>query len=232
MSRPPIHAAAAIALAASLVAAVGGAAQGSLPPPLPATPEASECTVAPRSEDELRDLATAALADDNAATPAPAAPSPAGEPADPETAAAVTETIRGIYACQNAGDYLAFLGHFTDELAAEFVAAGVRSAAARSAEAGRATPAADLVDPFIGALANPETIPEEARVVGLVAVRDVTVLPDGRVVAVAEVGRPAASTETGTREEVYVFVEQDGRYLVAGDEENLGEAAGESTPAP
>lgn len=224
MSRPPLLLLSICVILAALTLAA--AAGQDTPAPLPATPDASECTVEPRSEAEVRELALAAL--ESAATHAAPAPAAAAEPADPATVAAVTATVRGFYACQNAGDYLAVLAFSTDERAGEFAAAGARSIAQQVAEAGLATPAA-AVDRFVAALANPNAIPAENRVVGLVDVRDVTRLADGRIAAAVEVGRPAASTRTGTREEILVFVERDGRYLIAGDEDNLA-AAGTPTP--
>lgn len=228
MPRPSLPAVC-VALAAALAAA--GATAQDAPAPLPATPDATECTVAPRAEAEVRELATAALAAlEEPATPAAFDVAAPGEPADPETVAAVTATVRGYYACQNAGDYLAALAFSTDERAGEFVAAGALSIAQQAAEAGLATPAAGFVDRFVAALTTPDAIPAENRVVGLVDVRDVTRLADGRVAAVVEVGRPAASTRAGTREEILVFVEHDGGYLIAGEEDDLGAAAGTPTP--
>ena len=72
-------------------------------------PAAAECTVAPRSEDELRALFHEAAAtpvldsSELAASPTPAI-APTGDPADEQTVAEVSATWRQFIACITAGD--------------------------------------------------------------------------------------------------------------------------------
>ena len=82
-------------------------------------PKADACTVAPRSEDELR-----ALFRETAATPLPtsleASPTPAaapmGRPADEQTVAEITTTWRQYVACLVAGDQARMFALLSDEM--------------------------------------------------------------------------------------------------------------------
>ncbi|MEA2594866.1 MAG: hypothetical protein QOF01_1335 [Thermomicrobiales bacterium] len=88
------------------------AAQEASPVAIPAL----DCTVAPRTVAALDEIVTEAdLA--NATPIADPAPytRPTGTPADAETVAAVTETVRQLVACVNAGDFMRFLALFSND---------------------------------------------------------------------------------------------------------------------
>lgn len=154
------------------------------------TPDPAECTVQPRTVDELmRFLATPA----GAAQATPDILLSEGEPADAEVAAEVTATTRELYACYNANAFLQVFALFTDDYLARSM----------SSE-GIAPEAIGLFATPIAAQAADERIS--------IAVRDVQLLPDGRVGATvisrSPLGDGAESPST------YIFVERDGRWLV------------------
>lgn len=156
--------------------------------------ELGECTVAPRSMDELRVLfreaaATPIPADDASPTPAAA---PTGEPADEETVAAVTATWREYLACLSAGDQARMFALSSDAMVRRqfFIdrAFGVTEEALFSFLAGTPVPvASDQEVPFV-----PFT--------------DVRVLADGRVAVIGP--------GEGGRGDVRIFVQEDGRWLL------------------
>lgn len=74
----------------------------------PIVPQASTCTVEPRTADELIALFASASPTDPVAM-ATTATIELGEPADAVSAQHVTETIHQAFACLNAGDYGRFL---------------------------------------------------------------------------------------------------------------------------
>jgi dipeptidyl aminopeptidase/acylaminoacyl peptidase len=150
------------------------------------TPDPAECTIAPRTAEELAALAASP---DQAATDAVAAASldpalsiPEEAPADAATTAAVTATYQQMIACFNAGNDLAAYALWTDDALRQFP-----------------------VEPPHG---PPTALPEGAR--SAFRVREVRMLPDGRVVAVWEQRDPALTTTL-----VQVLVRQDTHYLVA-----------------
>ncbi len=178
-------------------------------PPLPATPEPSECDVTPRTVQELRELATEAVS--GASSPVVATPRatafvvPDGERADEATIRAVTATVRESWACLKAGNVLAAQALGTDEAVRQELAA-----------------LADQLEQFGGldsllndpaAAASPVAVPPGLRG-ALIGVRDVVVLSDGGVGAVVEVAPPDATGTTGTREDYYILRDVDGRILI------------------
>ncbi|HEX2282747.1 MAG TPA: hypothetical protein VHG52_13400 [Thermomicrobiales bacterium] len=173
----------------------GVKAQGATPTADFITPDPDECMVEPRSLEALTALAAPSGA---AATPQAAAEStpsdlPTGGPADAETIAAVTATATELFACYNANDLLRVFALFTDDyLERAFAAEGVTGEA-------------------LGFFAAPQAArPEEER--ESVSVRDVQVLPDGRVGAFLVVRNPAAADSEAV--DFTVFVEAEGRYLI------------------
>jgi hypothetical protein len=90
-----------------------------------ATPEGGGCTVAPRTEDEI--LALSSTPYTEPATPHPegtrATPAtmPAGEAADEETVAAITDTVNQVAACAEAGDILRLLALYSDRYVVEHI---------------------------------------------------------------------------------------------------------------
>lgn len=159
-------------------------------------PAPRECDAAPRDAEFF----PAAAEPPPVATPAPivtdASPfaMPEGEPADAETMAAVTATVREAIACRNANDFLRAYALFTDEMMGSLFG-------------GPAT-----IDPEIrAAIAEPEgPLPRQQRV-ALVAITEVTQLPDGRVGAIVE----TINAQRAFRD--YLILEQDpasGRWLI------------------
>jgi hypothetical protein len=150
------------------------------------TPDPAECTIAPRTAEELAALAVtpdqaaldaleAALADETLTIPE-------GAPADAVTTAAVVETYRLMIACFNAGNDLAAYALWSD--------AALRQAVA---------------EPPTG---EPTPLPVEER--EAFRVSEVRLLPDGRVVAVVEGRSPLFTTTL-----VQVLERQGDRYVVA-----------------
>jgi hypothetical protein len=174
-----------------------------------ATPEVSqervvppdECQVDPRPADEVFALlGVAAGASD--ATPAAdrtPVPAPPWVAADPETAAAATETTREWLACINADDNLRIAALMSDEALVRFFGGGL---AADEAEEGTR---ANLVGTPV-----PRTEDENVR---LVAVTDVSRLEDGRVAALALINEPVVPPR-GQETLLLIFDEADGRLLI------------------
>jgi len=183
-----------------LGAGTGALAQGATPVPLPATPTAAECRVAPR--DPIQVITSAG-------TPEPwpqvrdEGNLPAGEPVDAAVVAAVTAVERELLACLRAGDTPRALALLTEESAARWVAAG-----------------------SVGELVL--SLPVNATV-GLKAVRDARLLPDGRVGAVVEWDLPLAA---GFEDQVlfHVFERVGDRWLL--DEEIAIVIPGTPTASP
>ncbi len=117
---------------------------------------------------------------------------PAGAPADEATRAAVTDTIRMILACFNAGNYLAYLALVSD--------ASIQS------DFGE-TPLTEEDAAFL--LATPQA-GDSATWATLVAVRDVIVLEDGRVGALVDTIFP--DEEPGVQTDFISFVQEDGTW--------------------
>ena len=203
-------------IAPLLVAAVlslGGmvaSAQDATPAASPDVPDPAECRVEPRPVDDLALLTGTPIAAE--ATPVPLA---GGEPADRETVAAVTATIREYYACLNAGDPLRLFALFSD--------GGLRRFAA---EYGAPIPG------DAASAATPVPVPPDERFFAR-AIRDVRDQGDGRVVAtVIESNLPLEATgefdDDALPPVVFVVAAADGRYLI----EDVVPAGAEGTPTP
>jgi hypothetical protein len=130
---------------------------------LPVTPDPAECVVAPRRIEDF-----AALVGTSVPAPQEAFARPRGEPADPETAAAITATVRELVACFNAGDWLRAAALYTNAGFGEDFAGTTR-------------------EELLVLEASPSPIEEMGRV-ALIAVRDIERLPDERAGAVVVVG--------------------------------------------
>jgi Mg-chelatase subunit ChlD len=149
------------------------------------TPDPEECTLTPRTAEELAALAATP---DQAATDALAAARidaaltvPEGAPADAATMAAVLQTYRLMVACFNAGNDLAAYALWSDKALRQIQA---------QPPTGEQTP-----------------VPEEER--SAFRVTEVRLLPDGRVAAVWEERTPLFATTL-----VQVLTRQGDRYLV------------------
>lgn len=130
------------------------------------------------------------------ADPEPAFAPPQGEPADEETVAGVTATVRESIACRNAGDYARMLVFFTPAMLVELYG----------------SPA--TVDPEVlqGIQEGPRPVPD-ARRLRIDAIDDVVALPDGRVGALVQTSTPRREFRD------YLFFVRDpesGRWLIDG----------------
>lgn len=194
------------AIAAALIGAAfaisSGASALAQATPMPEardSPAPAECQVAPRA----LPLFPPGVGQRTAATPRPLAmPTSgltvvaAGEPADAETVAAVTATVREALACRNAGDYLRAYALFTEQMLVQLFG-------------GPAT-----IDPEIRAAIDvgPRPVPASRRV-GLVSLEQVVVLPDGRVGAIVT----TANARHVFRDElVFAHDSASGRWLIDG----------------
>jgi hypothetical protein len=145
---------------------------------------------------------------EDAATPVPATPEaepeltsiplPLGEPADPETVAEITATVRELLACQNRVENGRFFALFTDTMLRQFGPLPGESP----------ENIADVLAPF-----DPIPVEEQTR---LLAVTDISVMPDGRIGALVVSEDPAFPTTEGAHTTLTVFVEDGDRWLVDG----------------
>jgi hypothetical protein len=201
-------------LAALFSLLVSGTAVASAQSGTPASaldvPAATECTIAPRSEDELRALFREAAATpvldsfELAASPTPAI-APTGDSADEQTVAEVSATWRQFIACITAGDQARMFALYSDDMVRrQFVvdiAFGVTE---------------DALFEFLAA--TPVPLPPDQSV-PILPFDDVRVLRDGRVVVVGP-------GEQG-RGDVRIFVKEGGRWLL----DNWFDLTSSGTPA-
>jgi hypothetical protein len=121
---------------------------------------------------------------------------PAGEPADEETVAAITATVRESIACRNAGDFARMLVFFTPNMLAELYG----------------SPA--TVDPEVlqGIQEGPRALPEPRRL-RLDAIESIVMVPDDRVGAVVETSTPRREYRDYL---FFVLDAESGRWLIDG----------------
>ena len=186
---------ASILLVAVLLIAVGrpGVAMTQVPTP-PANrdvPAPAECRIEPRSLAFFERLA-------DGATPAPTSPTPFNPPEggrpDAATVDGITVTIRHLAACLNAGDTLRVDALYTDAYFYRQIA--------------------DLGPPspeFLATRGTPVPV-EERRWAGIDGIREVRMLPDGRVSAVVELHIPPEDVTFA-----FVFVREGERWLIDGE---------------
>ena len=157
-----------------------------------------ECVAEARSFEEI----AAMLSLDGEGVPAPAMPRitpPLGELADAETRTAVRDVVRGIIACFNAGDIPRAAGLMT-ESGVRRVYWGLTIDEENRTLARERIPAPPerRADPFL---------------VRLIAVTDVTVLPDERAAAFVVLNEPLLPPG-GPETLLMLFANQDGRWLL------------------
>lgn len=159
-------------------------------------PDPADCTVEPRTEEELRALMREAAATpvggaSPVATPASAVPSD-GDPADEQTVAEINATWRGFIACINANDFPRVFALISDDkLRRDFV----QDFAAGETE--------ESMIAFF--MATPVELEPDVRA-PFIPLTDVRVLADGRISAVG----PGESGQG----EVLIFVEEGDRWMV------------------
>jgi ketosteroid isomerase-like protein len=158
-------------------------------------PAPAECTVEPRSEDELRTLfrevAATPVAASPEASPTPAVP-PAGAPADEQTETEINATWRQYMACITAGDQARMFALLSDDMVQRQFAVDVAFGVSE-----------DALFAFLAATPVP-LLPDQA--VPFVPIADVRVLSDGRVAVVGP-------GERG-RGDVRIFVKEGDRWVV------------------
>jgi hypothetical protein len=161
----------------------------------------AECQVEPISVETLLPL----WFPEQAATPRPATPTaqpelasvplPLGEPADPATVAAITGTVRELFACQNRIENGRLYALLSEEL--------LRQIGPPPGEGPEDLPA--HLAPF-----EPISVEEYVR---LIAVTDVAVMVDGRVAALVIADDPPIPPE-GPETQLVLFVEDGDRWVI------------------
>jgi hypothetical protein len=230
-----------IALLAALVLSAGVDAQDASPSAALVPVDPAECTVAPRTSEELRALTLAGIdarVAEAAATPVAADASPeagdeeTGVPGDAATIAAVTDAARLFTACVNAGNLPALAALFSDKEVSRSLG---RAATFRGhVEAGlpgtpspRETPDPASVDAFLAQIAVPVPLPADQQ--ASIAVRDAVVLSDGRVRVIALTA--TRHDPTGSAELVYFEKVGGGyRYVDSRPLKDKGRATPAATP--
>jgi hypothetical protein len=193
-----------------------------LPTGLPIVPDPAACTVTALTIDELLDELgvtpapsgpVGAASDDGEEMVGAATPTdfvlPVGEPADTATVDAIVLLMLDVVACLNSGDYLTFFAFTTD---------------AFLARAQEASPITEEEVEFFRA--TPPALPAD-QYVTLVAVRDVTVLPDGSVGALVDTIFPDETDAVQT--DYFRFVQVDGEWRI---DEVVEDLEGQYPPEP
>lgn len=177
-----------------------GNAQEATPPPDVPAPE--ECTVPPRSLEDLQALAATPVA-------AAAVASPAATPGavDPATEAAVRAAIRELIACSNAGDFWRVLAVYSDRYVRDYVAQLVE---AITGQPGQIT--AEIYNQF----ARTRPLPPAARIV-ILSFGQPEYLPDGRIAVVVIGDDPLDREPAGPTR--FILVKQGDRWLIDGFED-------------
>lgn len=158
-------------------------------------PAPAACTIAPRSEDELRTLfrevAATPVLDSPDASPTPAVP-PTGAPADEQTVAEINATWRQVIACISAGDQARMFALFSDAMVRRQFVVDIAFGVTEDAL-------------FAYLAATPVPLPPDPSV-SFIPFDDVRMLSDGRV-AVVEPGEQGQG-------EVIIFVKAGDRWVV------------------
>jgi hypothetical protein len=179
-----------VAIGVSGVGAQNGSPVAGLDVPAPA-----ECTVQPRSADELRalfrEVAATPVLDSPEASPTPAVP-PTGVPADEQTVTEINATWRQYIACINRGDQARMFALMTDDMVRRQFVVDVAFGVTEDAL-------------FTYLAATPVPIPPDQSA-PFVPVDDVRVLSDGRVAVIGP-------GEQG-RGDVRIFLKEGDRWLL------------------
>jgi hypothetical protein len=158
-------------------------------------PSPAECTVQPRSTDELRalfrEVAATPVLDSPVASPTPAV-APTGAPADEQTVAAVNATWREYIACINRGDQPRMFALVSDDMVRRQFVVDIAFGVTEEAL-------------FAYLSGTPVPIPPEQSA-PFVPLEDVRVLSDGRVAVIGP-------GENG-RGDVRIFIKEGDRWLL------------------
>jgi len=158
-------------------------------------PSPAECTVQPRSADELRalfrEVAATPVLDSPVASPTPAV-APRGAPADEQTVAAVNATWRQYVACINSGDQARMFALVSDAMVRRQLVVDIAFGVTEDAL-------------FAYLSATPVPIPADQSA-PFVPLEDVRVLDDGRVAVIGP-------GEQG-RGDVRIFIKDGDRWLL------------------
>ena len=158
-------------------------------------PTPAECTVAPRSEEDLRALfrgvAATPVLDSPEASPTPAV-LPTGGPADEQTVAEINATWRQYLACLSSGDQARMFALLSDNMVRRQFVVDIAFGVTEDAL-------------FAYLATTPVPLPAD-QLVPFAPFTDVRVLGDGRVAVVGpgEMGRG----------DVRIFVKEDDRWLI------------------
>ncbi len=118
---------------------------------------------------------------------------PTGRPADPATAAAITDTMEQVIACHKVGDPYRLYSLFSDRLSS--ILAGL--------------PGSGLPEE----LATPYPLPENQHEY-LAAIENVQILPDGRAAALVTRGGVDDPRPAPGRTQLMIFVRERGRWVI------------------
>ncbi|HYH11608.1 MAG TPA: hypothetical protein VD789_04555, partial [Thermomicrobiales bacterium] len=163
------------------------------PPGVPPAPTPADCQVEPRPRSDFEESASTTASPQPIDTPGTVATLVGGEPADAGTVEAVTATMHEYNACLALGDWPRAYALVSD----------------RSFDEQMAQLGPEVIDFLLSGNAMPP-VAEGPRLVG---VRDVRVLPDGRVGAVAET--VTIFDQEQQREVAHVWLVREGdRYLI------------------
>ena len=198
-----------VALLISLVAAGSTTAQTATPASYPVAPDPSECIAESASLEKIATILRTPVAEP-AGSPAPFL-IPTGKPADSETSAHITATLRQVFACANAGNARRVASFYTDEFVRDFFG-GV--------------PTEDLLE-FLAI--PPQPLPEDQKRI-IIRFGEVQMLPDGRAGVVIVLDEPE---DPRTEEPDFAILELvEGRWLVDELHEDGGTAGTPATGTP
>jgi hypothetical protein len=202
--------AACLALCGCIVWNVAATAQEATPAVSGEVVPPEECTTPPRPMTFLADL----IATPAAAPATPITALPQGTTPDDQTRQEITAAVRQIIACSNSGDILRALALFGDE----YLRRTLNPSGQLTLQS-----ALEVVAPY----ATPLAIPAD-RYVRLVEIRDMRVLPDGRVAAVV-VTVPFTG---GLTTDLFVFARTDHGWIVDDAVSHFDQVQNAATPAP
>jgi hypothetical protein len=195
--------------AAPAIAAAQQATPGAGPGEITGVPDPAECTVEPRSYENITAIFATPVAGAPAMEATPAAPElPGGDPVDAETEQAVLATLRETVACINAQSFWQITAFYSDDFLRELLTGG-----------------GVFTEDDYNELTTPQPLPEDQRT-EIIEVLGVQMLPDGRVAALVvgdDLSNPKPASPT-----LFYFIEQEGRWLIDG----FVTTPDDATPAP